>query len=307
MGKAASVLGALGRGASTAAGGVTRGVGATTWHAAKALGGGTPQGAAAVLGGGTIMAGTTLPKITEAAKQQYADIRAIRTGQKGASTMSAVLDNAYSDLAAGRISDRDVKALEGFEEVLSKESFDLSSIPILGSVLGNPSVQHGAAVAAGGLVAAAAAAGVARGVSAAAEALTFAADYQAMIKAHPQLTEYPPDRVKAVFNTLRHMNLAFSKDPLIAGSFVYRSLQNTIPEHPEAMPEVSIGAAKELAQASQFLTQAAGRGSAADDAFAQAIQSGAKMHSKILEETREARTHSQARRGSARPFTGPRS
>lgn len=62
-------------------------------------------------------------------------------------------------------------------------------------------------------------------------AITKQRDFNAMMEANPDLEEYHgqnPKRFNMMFTTLRNMNPGFSKDPLVAGTFIRRMAESPL-------------------------------------------------------------------------------
>ncbi len=112
----------------------------------------------------------------------------------------------------------------------------------------------GALLAGGGMVAS-------KGYDAVKERITKPRDYQAMLKANPAVEKYDAGQVQMVYNSLRAQSPSMSKDPLIANSFVRRTLDLATEDGPYIDPAT----AKTLAETQRNVAQAkSARGSIAD-------------------------------------------
>lgn len=115
---------------------------------------------------------------------------------------------------------------------------------LLGEGLGRLGKQTGQALA-GGLAGAAAGAlvgGLGDAVGHLHDAATKARDYRAMIAQHPHLEQENPAAVQSAFTTLRRFAPEFSKDPLIAGSYVTKIVANS--DNAATLMEGAMGALK---------------------------------------------------------------
>jgi hypothetical protein len=114
-----------------------------------------------------------------------------------------------------------------------------------------PGAIIGAGLAAGGQLGSA-------GYGAIKERLTKTRDYKAMLGASPALKKFDAGQVQMVYNSLRSHAPSMSKDPLIAGSFVYKTLDLA----PESGPHIDPQTAKLLAETQRnVVTARSGRGS----------------------------------------------
>lgn len=135
---------------------------------------------------------------------------------------SSVLDNAYLAFTQGKIASTDLEHLESFSDALSaKVAFDFGGA--FDKASKNP-VGIGAMTAVGAAGTGAMAAVMAKGFNAAVDMLTYAGDFKAMMAADPSLSEFPEEQLRMVFTSLRHLNPEFSKDPLVASTFVRNHL-----------------------------------------------------------------------------------
>ena len=100
-----------------------------------------------------------------------------------------------------------------------------------------PGAVIGAGLAAGGQLASA-------GFGLAKDKLTKPRDYKAMLEATPSLNKFDAGQVQMVFNSLRSHAPTMSKDPLIAGSFIRRTLELS----PETGPFIDPATVKMLAE-----------------------------------------------------------
>lgn len=105
------------------------------------------------------------------------------------------------------------------------------------------------------------AAGVAKGIGAINNRTRKVRDYDAMLKANPVLKKYDAGQVQMVYNSLRAHSPTMARDPLIANSFVRKTLEMA----PDDGPYIDPQTAKTLAETQRNLTDARkGRGGIAD-------------------------------------------
>lgn len=102
-----------------------------------------------------------------------------------------------------------------------------------------------------------------KGISAASERLTKTRDYKAMLKSSPGLKEYDAGQVQMVYNSLRSQSPTMAKDPLIAGSFVRRTMEMS----PESGPFIDPQTVKTIAEAQRNVSQARKDRGGLSDAF----------------------------------------
>jgi DNA-binding PucR family transcriptional regulator len=108
----------------------------------------------------------------------------------------------------------------------------------------------GAGFAAGGY-------GVSKAYGAVKERLTKTRDYKAMLDANPVLKKYDAGQVQMVYNSLRAQAPSLARDPLIANSFVNKTLEL----QPESGPHIDAQTVKMLTESQRNISQAArGRG-----------------------------------------------
>lgn len=107
------------------------------------------------------------------------------------------------------------------------------------------------------------ASGLSRGLGALSEKVTKAGDYKSMLNANPTLAKYDAGQVQMVFNSLRSQAPSMSKDPLIAGSFVRKTLEVS----PESGPFVDPQTVKLLAESQRNISQARGSRGGIAEAF----------------------------------------
>ncbi len=122
-------------------------------------------------------------------------------------------------------------------------------------------VMHGAGqglpTAIVGMALAGAAAGGAKGIGHLRNRMSKTRDYNSMLKANPAVKKYDSGQVQMVFNSLRAQAPTMSKDPLIANSFVRRTLDMA----PEDGPYIDVATAKTLAETQRNIAQSKdGRG-----------------------------------------------
>jgi len=138
-------------------------------------------------------------------------------------------------------------------EVQDLESFD----SMLKGADWKTHAAQGAAVAGGAAATGLAMAGIAKGINAAVDALTYAGDFKSMMAANPDLAEYPEPEIRMVFASLRHLNPEFSKDPLVSGTFVRGRMENRQQSSHGGFEtaRVELGTAKDLAQGHNFMNK----------------------------------------------------
>jgi len=93
--------------------------------------------------------------------------------------------------------------------------------------------------------------------------LTKTRDYKSMLEATPALRKYDAGQVQMVYNTLRNQAPSLSKDPLLAGSFVRKTLEVS----PESGPFVDVATAKTLSDTQKNLTEARDKRGPISEAF----------------------------------------
>ena len=161
---------------------------------------------------------------------------------------SSALDTAYLALHQGMLKEAEVQELESFDSMLKGANWKTH-------------MAQGAAVAGGAAATGLAMAGIATGINKAVDMLSYAGDFKSMMAANPDLAEYPEQEIRMVFSSLRHLNPAFSKDPLVSGTFVRGRMENRQQSSHGGFEtaRVELGTAKDLAQGNQFMSQAQGR------------------------------------------------
>lgn len=102
-----------------------------------------------------------------------------------------------------------------------------------------------AGVAAGGMA-------MKAGYDAIRERLTRQRDYKTMLESNPQLRGMDAKQVNMVYSSLRRLSPTMAKDPLIAGSFVYK----TISLAPESGLSIDPMTAKTIAETQKNIQQA---------------------------------------------------
>jgi len=119
-----------------------------------------------------------------------------------------------------------------------------------------PGAIIGAGLAAGGQLGSA-------GYGAIKERLTKTRDYKAMLGASPALKKFDAGQVQMVYNSLRSHAPSMSKDPLIAGSFVRRTLEIS----PESGPFIDPATTKMLAETQRNVATARSGRDSISEAF----------------------------------------
>lgn len=110
------------------------------------------------------------------------------------------------------------------------------------------------------------AAGVSKGIDYMSQRFGKARDYKSMIQANPTLKKHDAGQVQMVYNSLRSQAPSMAKDPLIAGSFVRRTLEMS----PESGPFIDPQTAKILAEAQNNISRARGNRGGIFDTVGQA-------------------------------------
>jgi len=278
-----AVVGAPVRAAGHVAGGAARLTGEGIRRTAYGIGGGT-LGAGIVAGGmgaGTAQAMSAVP---EQINNTYNGIRHAQKAEELAAklggSMVQVPDAAYVAHARGHLQENDLAHLEDFAQTLQKEAFFGSMSPDIKKAIQTGLIGAGASAAVGlaGIAAA-------KGVNKLTDVMTFESDLQQILRVRPELSQYPKEEIRLVYRSLRMLNPEFSKDPLVASTFLMRQLRERSSENPGGAPMLELGVAKDLSQASQFLGQ---RRNAVRDAMVQAGQAGASMGAdRYMHELRE--------------------
>jgi hypothetical protein len=117
-----------------------------------------------------------------------------------------------------------------------------------------PGAMVGAGLAAGAV-------GAGKGYGALKDRFSKAKDFKAMMGASPALKKHDAGQVQMVYNSLRSQSPSMAKDPLIAGSFVRRTLEVS----PESGPFIDPQTTKMLSETQRNISQAkSGRGSIAE-------------------------------------------
>lgn len=117
-----------------------------------------------------------------------------------------------------------------------------------------PGAMVGAGLAAGAV-------GVSKAYGALKDRFTKMDDYKAMISANPTLGKHDAGQVQMIYNSLRSQSPSMASDPLIAGSFVRKTLEMA----PESGPFIDPQTTKMLSETQRNISQArSGRGSIAE-------------------------------------------
>lgn len=103
--------------------------------------------------------------------------------------------------------------------------------------------------------------GASKGYSMVKERFTKSRDFKGMLEANPTLGKHDAGQVQMIYNSLRSQSPAMAKDPLIAGSFVRRTLELA----PDSGPFIDPQTTKLLSETERNVSQArSGRGSIAE-------------------------------------------
>lgn len=149
---------------------------------------------------------------------------------------SPVPDDVYVAAAHGVLSDREVAHLESFGDELSKGASFVQGL------------QYGLGTAAASAVGGLAMIGMSHGVQSAYDSLTFEKDLQATLKTRPELSTYPKEQVRLVYQSLRRLSPELAKDPLTAGTYLARQFERRNPSDPHSLPTVELETARTLSQ-----------------------------------------------------------
>lgn len=154
-----------------------------------------------------------------------------------------ISDDVYVARAHGYLSDTEVAHLEQFASELQKEgSFTQGLMHGLGTA---------AATAVGGL----AMVGAAHGINNMYDAMTFDKDLQAVLRTRPELSTYPKEQIRLVYQSLRRLSPQIAKDPLTAGTYLLRQFERRNPSDPHSLPTVELETARTLTQATGELSK----------------------------------------------------
>lgn len=167
------------------------------------------------------------------------------------SSASTPMDDIYVALSQGRLSQNDVTALEEFSDALHGGQVVLEQ----SKEATNPMFNAAAAMA-GTIGAGALAHGMLRGGKALVEDLSLGRDLDAVLRAYPDLKDYPRHQLEMLYASLRRINPKYAKDPVIAGSYLTRMMEaRSSFDNPRAMPAIDLDVFKNIAQAGQFISQ----------------------------------------------------
>ena len=153
------------------------------------------------------------------------------------------IDDVYVARALGHLSETEVEELEAFQGALTKDASFLQGL------------QHGAGVAAATAVGGLAMIGAAHGINNMYDAMTFDKDLQAVMKTRPELSTYPKEQVRQVYQSLRRLSPQLAKDPLTAGTYLLRQFERRNPSDPHSLPTVELETARTLTQATGELSK----------------------------------------------------
>ncbi len=149
---------------------------------------------------------------------------------------TSTLDDVYVARAHGHLSDDEVTELETFSDVLTK------------SASFGDSFRHGLGAAAATAVGGLAMVGISHGIKTSYDAMTFEKDLQATLKVRPELSTYPKEQVRLVYQSLRRLSPEIAKDPLTASTYLLRQFERRNPSDPHSLPTVELETARSLTQ-----------------------------------------------------------
>lgn len=185
-----------------------------------------------------------------------------------------VLDDVYVAAAHGHLSDNEVGHLESFAQELTKgASF-------------SQGLQYGLGTAAASAVGGLAMIGLSHGVQSAYDSMTFERDLQATLKTRPELSTYPKEQVRLVYQSLRRLSPEIAKDPLTAGTYLARQFERRNPSDPHSLPTVELETARSLSQVTSELGK---RRDNVRDALLQANAHGVQAGVGFMQEARQAK------------------
>ena len=187
---------------------------------------------------------------------------------------SPVPDDVYVAAAHGVLSDREVAHIESFGEELSK-----------GASFGQ-AFQYGLGTAAASAVGGLAMIGMSHGIQSAYDSLTFEKDLQATLKTRPELSTYPKEQVRLVYQSLRRLSPELAKDPLTAGTYLARQFGRRDSNDPHAIPMVELETASTLSRVSGEYGK---RRDNVRDALLQANAQGTQAAVGYMQEMRQAK------------------
>jgi hypothetical protein len=188
-----------------------------------------------------------------------------------------VPDEVYVAAAHGHLSENEVAHLESFAGELTKgASF-------------SQGLQYGLGTAAASAVGGLAMMGLSHGIQSAYDSMTFEKDLQATLKTRPELSTYPKEQVRLVYQSLRRLSPEIAKDPLTAGTYLVRQFERRNPSDPHSLPTVELESARTL---SQITGEFGKRRDNVRDALLQANAHGVQAGVGYMQESRQAQRQS---------------
>ena len=182
-----------------------------------------------------------------------------------------ILDEVYVARAQGHLDETEVGQLEAFSAYLQKDaSFGDAFRVGLGTA---------AASAVGGL----AVMGMSHGIQSAYDSMTFEKDLQATLKVRPELSNYPKEQVRLVYQSLRRLSPEVAKDPLTASTYLVRQFERRNPSDPHSLPTVELETARTLTSLTGELGK---RRDAVRDALLDANRAGVQAGSEYMRDQR---------------------
>lgn len=190
---------------------------------------------------------------------------------------ASVPDEVYVAAAHGHLSENEVAHLESFAGELTKgASF-------------SQGLQYGLGTAAASAVGGLAMMGLSHGIQSAYDSMTFEKDLQATLKTRPELSTYPKEQVRLVYQSLRRLSPEIAKDPLTAGTYLVRQFERRNPSDPHSLPTVELESARTL---SQITGEFGKRRDNVRDALLQANAHGVQAGVGYMQESRQAQRQS---------------
>jgi len=188
-----------------------------------------------------------------------------------------VPDEVYVAAAHGHLSENEVAHLESFAAELTKgASF-------------SQALQYGLGTAAASAVGGLAMMGISHGIHSAYDSMTFEKDLQAALKTRPELSTYPKEQVRVVYQSLRRLSPEIARDPLTAGTYLVRQFERRNPSDPHSLPTVELESARTLSQITGELGK---RRDNVRDALLQANAHGVQAGVGYMQESRQAKRQS---------------
>ena len=191
---------------------------------------------------------------------------------------ASVPDEVYVAAAHGHLSENEVAHLESFAGELTKGASFAQGL------------QYGLGTAAASAVGGLAMVGLSHGIQSAYDSMTFEKDLQATLKTRPELSTYPKEQVRLVYQSLRRLSPEIAKDPLTAGTYLVRQFERRNPSDPHSLPTVELESARTL---SQITGEFGKRRDNVRDALLQANAQGVQAGVGYMQESRQAKRQSE--------------